>query len=124
MNSLRGKTLISLGLGLAAAALAWAYLQAQESQLLRRGKMTEVIAANGYLPAYTRLQARHLLRRQVPAEYVAKGTVLDPSEIIGELSLVPFNSGEPLSYNKLAKNGESLANAVPEGRRAFSIPVD
>jgi pilus assembly protein CpaB len=124
MDALRSKSFISLGLGLLAGAIAWTYLNHKEVQLLRRGKMIEVIAANSYLPAYTRLQPRHLLRKQLPAEYVTKGTVLESSEVLGQMTLVPFNSEETFTYNKLAKNGQSLANAVPEGRRAFTVGVD
>lgn len=124
MNTLRSKFLLSLGLGLLAALLSWAYLNSREAQLLRRGKMIDVVAAVTYLPAYTRLQPKHLLLKKVPAEYLSKGTVSNASEILGQMTLVPFNVGETFTYNKLAKNGQSLANAVPEGKRAFSIGVD
>jgi pilus assembly protein CpaB len=124
MNSIKSKMLLSLGMALAAALLSWAYLLSQEKSLLRRGKMIDVIAANGYLPAYTHIQSGDLRQIQVPTEYAAKGAVTDESLVTGEMSLVPFSDGEILTYNKLAKNGQSLSNTVPEGKRAFTLPSD
>ncbi|MES2201925.1 MAG: Flp pilus assembly protein CpaB [candidate division FCPU426 bacterium] len=124
MDAVKTKFYGSLLVAALAALAAWLYLGAKEKALLRRGSMTGVIAARSYLPATTRIQAKHLIRVEIPAEYVSKGAVTDPSSIIGQLTLVPFSAGEPLTHNKLSSGGQSLAGSVPEGRRAFSIPVD
>jgi pilus assembly protein CpaB len=116
--------LISLALGLLAAALGFLYLDSRETQLLRRSKELDVMVASRYIPAYTRLDEDWVSFRKIPSDYVPQGAVLEASEINGKLTLAPLAKGEPVLFNKLVRSSLSLAAAVPEGRRAFSLAVD
>lgn len=103
---------------------AWLYLNQREDELLRRSKIVKVISAKHYLSAYSRIKAGDLEWRDIPAEYIVKGYVTQSADAIGQLSLVAFNADEPLTYNKISAGNASLANSIPEGMRAISIPVD
>lgn len=115
---------VALGLGLLAGASSWTYLRSREKELLRLGEEVEVIAARRYIPAFARVEKGMLGLRRVPRAFVAQGSATDWHEVVGLQSLAPFNAGEPLLFNKLAAAGQSLAAAVPEGKRAISLGVD
>ncbi len=124
MDPLKRKALASLGLALAAAVLAWGYFHARERELLRRGELVEVLVAKRYIPAYARIEKDFLALKEIPREYVPRGAALDYQDIHQQLSLVPFNAGEPILFNKLSPGTQALASSIPEGRRAFTMPVD
>ena len=124
MNLLKSKFFISGALALAAGLVAWLYLDMREDELLQRGKLVKVIAAKRYISAYSRIRESDIGWRQIPAEYVVKGYIQDSKDAVDQLSLVAFNAGEPLTYNKTSSGNASLSNSVPEGMRAISIPVD
>lgn len=123
-DPLKLKAIAAVALALAAAGLSWLYLRMREKELLGRGQPVEVAVADRYIPAYTRVTQHMLASREIPREYLSVGAVTEPKQIVGQLSLVPFNAGEPLYYNKLAVANQSLSSAVPEGRRAMTLPVD
>jgi pilus assembly protein CpaB len=114
----------ALGLALLAAGLAWAYLYTRERQLLSAAEELKVLVAKRYIPANTRLEGGALAWQRIPRAFVPKGAITDASTALGLQSLVPFNPGEPILYNKLAEQGQALAASVPEGKRAVSLPVN
>jgi pilus assembly protein CpaB len=124
MNLLKSKFFLSFAMALIAGLLAWLYLDQRENELLRRGKLVKVISAKRSISAYTRLRGRDLVWREIPAEYTVKGYILSEKDAVDQLALVPFNAGEPLTYNKISSGNASLSNSVPEGLRAISIPVN
>jgi len=124
MDPNRKKILLALGLALAAALLSWLWLDAKERELLRRGQPRRVLAASRYIPAYTRLDPASLAWREIPAEYLPKGSLDKMEDAVDMLTLAPLSQGEPVLFNKLAHASQSLAAAVPEGLRAFSLGVD
>ena len=124
MDPLRTRLALAAGLAAAAAGLGWSYLHGREQALLHRGREVKVLAARRYLPAYSRLEADQLTWRSLPEEYAPQGAVRDAEEALGMHTLVPFSAGEALVFNKLAASGPTLASAVPEGLRAFSLAVD
>jgi pilus assembly protein CpaB len=83
-----------------------------------------VLAASRYIPAYTRLDPASLAWREIPAEYLPKGSLDKLEDAVDMLTLAPLSQGEPVLFNKLAHASQSLAAAVPEGLRAFSLGVD
>src|SRR5438309_121144 len=100
MNLLKSNFSVASAVALAAGILAWFYLHGREMELLRRGKMTRVVAAGRYLPAYSRIRPADLSWREIPSEYLVKGYVTRAQDAQEQLSLVAFNEGEPLTYNK------------------------
>jgi pilus assembly protein CpaB len=120
----RTKVIASLLTGFLAAGAGWIFLQAREQALLHRAGEREVLVAARYVPAYTHLNGSWLASRKIPSEFLSKGT-LDRLEDLQDLTtLAPFNAGEPILFNKLAHSSQSLAAAVPEGKRAFTLGVD
>ncbi len=124
MDPSRKKLLVSLLLGFLAAALGLAYLAVQKQDLLDQSQMVKVLVAARYIPAYTRLDDTWLDTRKIPRAYLSKGTMTKVSDVEGLLCLAPFSQGEPILLNKLAQASQSLAAAIPEGLRAFTISVD
>jgi pilus assembly protein CpaB len=114
----------ALGLALFAAALAWTYLYVRERQLLSSAEELKVLVAKRYIPANTRLEGGALAWQRIPRAFVPKGAITDAGTALGLQTLVPFNQGEPVLYNKLAEQGQALAASVPEGKRAVSLPVN
>lgn len=104
--------------------LAWIYLDSRENEILLRGDRVRVLAAKRHISAFTRLRASDLQWREIPSEYVVKGYIQKDKDALGQVSLVAFNAGEPLTYNKLSTGDASLSNSIPEGKRAMTIPVN
>ena len=124
MDPTKRKLAFASALAALAALLAWGYLSRKEEELLKKGELVEVLVARRYISAFSRIEKSMLALKDIPREYVPKGAVTDPRLALGQLALVPFNSEEPILFNKLAESSQALSNAVPEGKRAFSIPVD
>lgn len=124
MDPSKTKLFASLALGLLSAAGAWIYLSQQEKNLLHRAEEQEVLVASRYIPAFTRLDETYLEFRKIPGEYLTKGTVRHAEDLKDMVSVAPFNSREPILFNKLAHSSQNLAAAVPEGKRALAVPVD
>jgi pilus assembly protein CpaB len=124
VNPDRKRILFALGAALGAALLAWIWLTVLEQHLLHQGEEIKILAADHYLPAYTRLQAQDLRWRSVPRAYAPTGTATDPAAVLGFQTLVPFSEGEPLIYNKLALGEQSLAASLAPGKRAVSLAVN
>ena len=114
----------SIALGVAGAALAWAYLYTQEQELLHKGQTIKVWAASHPLPSFARLTKRDLMPIELPLAYVPRAAVTQAEEILGKRTLVPFGQGEMLLFNKIGEDSVTLASAVPEGSRAISLAMD
>ncbi len=114
----------SLTSGLLGMLLAYAWISHQESELLDQGRMLQVLVARRYLAATSRIEEGDFKIKAWPAAYAPRGTVSDPKDVVGLLTLAPMNPGEPLLFNKLSRSLAPLSMAVPEGLRAFSVPVD
>jgi pilus assembly protein CpaB len=124
MNPDKKRLLFAAALAALAFALALGWLSLEERRLLQRGETVKVLVAKRYLPAYARLEAKDLAWLSLPRAYAPIGAVGDASAVLGLQTLVPFNAEEPLIFNKLALGEQSLAAAVPEGKRAVSLPVN
>jgi len=124
MQPEKKRLLLGLGLALLSTGLAWAYLYQRERQLLASAEETRVLVAKRYIPATTRLEGPSLAWQRIPAAFVPKGAITDAATALGLQTLVPFNAGEPILYNKLAMQGQALAASVPEGKRAVSVPIN
>jgi pilus assembly protein CpaB len=124
VNPDRKRLLFAGGAALGAALLAWIWLTVLEQHLLHQGEEVKILAAQRYLPAYTRLKAGDLSWRSMPRAYAPIGAAADPSSVIGLQTLVPFNEDEPLIFNKLAMGEQSLAASLAPGKRAVSLSVN
>lgn len=124
MNADRKRLLFAALAGLLAALLAWAWLSALERQLLHQGQEVKILAARRYLPAQSRLQATDLRWRTMPRVFAPTGAISQPDQALGLQTLVPFSEDEPLVLNKLALGEQSLAAAIPPGKRALSLGVN
>jgi pilus assembly protein CpaB len=123
MSPEKKRLAFAAALAATALALALGWLQLEERRLLHQGEELKVLVAKRYLPAYTRLEPKHLAWMRIPRAYAPTGVITDVAEAVGQQTLVPFSAEEPLLFNKLALGEQSLAAAVPEGQRALSLPV-
>jgi pilus assembly protein CpaB len=124
MEPEKKRLLNASGAALLACGLAWAYLYVRERQLLSAAEELKVLVAKRYIPANTRLEGSFLAWQRIPRAFVPRGAITDASTALNLQTLVPFNAGEPVLYNKLAEGAQALAASVPEGKRAVSLPVN
>lgn len=124
MQPEKKKLVLSLAFTTLSAALAWGYLYQRERQLLGAAEEVKVLVAKRYIPATLRLEGGNLAWQHIPTAFVPKGAITDASTALGMQTLVPFNAGEPILYNKLALHGQALSASVPEGKRAVSLPIN
>lgn len=124
MNADRKRLLFAASTGVLAAGVAWAWLAVLEQRLLHQGQEVRILAARRYLPAQSRLQAADLRWRSLPRAFAPTGAISQPEQALGLQTLVPFSEDEPLVLNKLALGEQSLAAAIPPGKRALSLGVN
>jgi len=124
MNHPKFRLYASLSVGLLGVLLSYAWISHQEAQLLDQGRMLQVLVAKRYLAASSRIEEGDFKVKAWPVAFAPRGTISDPQDALGLLTLAPMNPGEPLLYNKLSRSFAPLSMAVPEGQRALSLPVD
>lgn len=120
-------------LGLAASAMAYHYLEREETQLRDKMKdeqtqnLVAVVVAKADLPAGTMVKVDNMATRQVPRDYVYPETIL-PAEfdnVSGESLVKPVRKGQPLLRTHLSEGGAAgLSDRIKAGRRAIAINVD
>ena len=88
------------------------------------GESVEIVVARKYIPALTNITEDWIALRAVPKAFVPRGAVTNPQEILGLMTLVPFNYKEPLLFNKISSSGDKLSHSIPEDMRAFTLGVD
>lgn len=120
-------------LGLAASAMAYHYLEREETQF--RDRITEeqtrnqvaVVVAKADLAPGTAIGAGNMATRQVPRDYVYPETVLPAAfdGVSGQTLVKPLAKGQPLLRGYLSGGGAAgLADKIEPGRRAIAINVD
>lgn len=121
----------SLGAGVAAFMLARQYLQERvitlEQDVAGRFKTRPVVVAARPLAAGQTLEAGQLAVRQMPGNYL-RSDVLTPEQadsLVGRRMLHALAAGDALVDADLtAAETQALANTLPQGLRALTVPVD
>jgi pilus assembly protein CpaB len=112
---------LAIGMGMAAVAMAAAWLNSRESLLT-----THVVVAKEDVQIGTRLQ-RHMLQVvDWPSANPLKNPLTTVDEAVDRVVNMPLVKGEPVSVAKLAAKGETggLSAVLREGRRAVTVKVN
>ncbi len=112
------------GAALAAALLTWFLYSATVAP--KAEKLVQVIAANGNLPAGTRLQASHLKKITMAAKDVSPGVVRDEKASVDRTLLYPLSLNEPVLTSRLSSvsGADGVASMIEPGKRAVSVSVN
>lgn len=114
--------------GLAAAGLAYVYLQRVQpaAGAGRDEPRVPVVVAAQAIPARTRLTAEMLAVKQVPRQYAWRGSLQKVDQAAGKVTTAAIAAGEPVLSTalNLPENKVGLAFTMPEGFRAVTIPVN
>ncbi|MCX6587570.1 MAG: Flp pilus assembly protein CpaB [Acidobacteria bacterium] len=112
------------GAALAAALLTWFLYSATVAP--KAEKLVQVIAANGSLPAGTRLQAGHLKKITVAAKDVPPGVLPDEKAGVDRTLLYPLSLNEPVLTSRLSSvsGADGVASMIEPGKRAVSVSVN
>ena len=89
---------------------------------------TNVVAAAINIPVRTILTKEMLVIKSIPIESASGNTIKDINLAVGLFSEGSIEGGETLSSTKLrmqgANTGSGMSYIIPEGKRAFTLPVD
>lgn len=112
---------LAIGMGMAAVAMAAAWLNSRESLLT-----THVVVAKEDVQIGTRLQPGMLQVVDWPSASPLKNPLTSVEQATDRVVNMPLVKGEPISMAKLAANGETggLSAVLREGRRAVTVKVN
>lgn len=112
---------LAIGMGMAAVAMAAAWLNSRESLLT-----THVVVARQDVQIGTRLQRSMLQVVDWPSSSPLKSPLTTIEEATDRVVNMPLIKGEPISVSKLAAKGETggLSAVLREGRRAVTVKVN
>lgn len=112
---------LAIGMGMAAVAMAAAWLNSRESLLT-----TPVVVAREDVQIGTRLQPAMLEVVDWPSASPLKNPLTSVAQATDRVVNMPLVKGEPISVSKLAAQGETggLSAVLREGRRAVTVKVN
>ncbi len=120
----KGALLLSLVLGIAAAAMMSIYLNTREGELLQLSQMKDVLVTTQDVLPGIPVTAAMVQRIQVPGRYVQPRALADLREVVGRVTDVPVPGGSQMLGTYLQDGGRvGLAFEVPRGQRAITIAV-
>lgn len=117
--------ILAVILGILTALSLFFYINKVE-QTYKNVPMAKVIVAKAAIPAKSELAADKFVLKSMPRDFVNEGMATSLEQIKGAISKVEIGAGEVVLLNKIVKKsdaGSGLAYAVPEGKRAMSIPI-
>ena len=119
---------LSLLLGVAAAALMFSYIQKTTEAKTKGWDMQTVLVANADLPVGTVLSQDNTASRPYPSKYIA-GRVLTPDTapvVLGGILKVPAEVGKPIMWTDVQlpiETAVGLSAALSANTRAITIPI-
>lgn len=117
---------VALILGSIAAGLAVAFLASATPTVLPSPEpMTSVIVARDEIPVGTKIAESMVEAKQIAASAVVADAATDLTAVLGVTARYPIARGEQLSASRLVAppKVQALSFQIPEGMRAFTIPV-
>ena len=130
--SRRRRGVLLLGLALVLGGLAAADVARREAALERRlGPAVPVVVAREDVEPGTRLEARHLAVRRVPARFAPAGGFAAVGEVLGMRASVPVARGDDISPGEVGggagpgpalRAGERVADVVAVGSPDAVVP--
>lgn len=119
---------ISLLLGVAAAALMFGYIKKSVGEQTAGWDMQRVLVAAEDLPAGTVLTEQNVVARSYPSKYVSERSILPGSAemVIGGELLVAVQRGTPIMWTDIrpaVRTMLGLSGELQPGTRAVTVPV-
>lgn len=106
----------------AAGVAVYSYLSYLRSQIPVAGKLVPMVVAAHDIEPGIRVSPGDLELIDHPERYLPDGAIPQMDTVVGKVAAVPIFEGEPLTLRKLGDSG-GLSSIVPEGMRAFSLPL-
>ncbi len=123
--------LIAIALGLVAVVLANAWFSGkaeQQQQAVDVNRLTQIVVATQPLEYGGKLNPQNIKLQSWPASSVPQGAFVTIAEALrdGRVALRPIVIGEPILADKVSgtRGRAELAALLPDGMRAFPIPID
>jgi Flp pilus assembly protein CpaB len=115
----------ALIMGALAAGLIVAYLRSQASDGTTGVPMASVVVASQDIQAGTKITASMVEIRSLPETAVSSSGITSLADAVGQTLRYPAARGEQISSLRLVEppNGKALSFQIPQGKRAFTIPV-
>lgn len=119
-----GLLVVAVAFGLLAAALTFQFVRTRGDDALASGAGKLVVVARADIRAGETLTNAAVNLVEVPADRVAAGAITATSDVVNRVARYPLAAGEQILASKLvdAQNGDALAFAVPENKRAVAVP--
>ena len=120
--------LVALILASLASIAIYRYLQKQEKEIERaKAELGLVVVAAMDIPAGESLIQEKIQAIPWPKAGMPQGTVDNPTQVLGRLTVRDFVAGEPIFESKLAPKDVTtgvMTFLIPEGQRAITVAVD
>jgi len=117
--------LLAIVLGLSAAFGTFQYMEDLKQTYKLSGNYTQVAVAKQHIRAKTVITKEMLDFKEMPAEYVLPGTIVDAKDAEGKITVGDIFPGEVILSSKLTSKGDpaaGLSAKIEANKRAISIP--
>ena len=123
-RSSRGYLLASAALAVVSGLLLHSYLTGAARAMEAAGPRVAVVVASQPIARGTAVTAATLAVRIMPKAYVPPGSFSRVEQAAGRVALADLLPGEAVTETRLARvRAGPVASLVPEGLRAFAVPV-
>ncbi len=119
--------LLAIVLGLVAAFGTFKYMEGLEQSYKLSGNYTQIAVAKQHIRPKTVLTKEMLELKEMPAEYVLPGTVVDLKDAEGKITQGDIFPGEVILSSKLTSKDDpaaGLSAKIEANKRAISIPAN
>lgn len=118
---------IAVAFAIGAAAFLYSYIQEKNREVTKNfGAKITVVVAKKDIYEMQPIGENVLDIVEIPEKYKQPGTIVDPNELIGKVSLANIKAGEQILSTKVIEPSPrtGLSFQVSPGKRAISIPAD
>jgi len=118
---------IAVAFAIGAAAFLYSYIQEKNREVTQNfGAKITVVVAKKDIYEMQPIGENVLDIVEIPEKYKQPGTIVDPNELIGKVSLANIKAGEQILSTKVIEPSPrtGLSFQVSPGKRAMSIPAD
>ena len=117
-------SIIALTVGILCGILAFFLLYQKASDIEKKSTPVEILFATRFIPAGNWLKPEMVERRSIPGAFVVPSAIHDVRDVQDMVNLVPISAGEQIMANKFGSGDDSLALALNNGYRAFTLEVN
>ncbi len=127
MNSRRITMIIAIVVALAAGLLTVRYLESVKEAATPppTAETRDVVIASKDIRAHEKIVPEMLTKVQKTVDQIEPGSISDPKQAIGDVSLISIPEGAPVTTTKIGVPASiGITGKLQPGMRAVSIPVD